>query len=108
MIYLELAKELADELVAEGAARARPRPRGSIIELVVVGATTAATCISLLQGPETVMRFARAVKKLAVKKKPERVVVQMKGPGGSITLLDCDDQTPLEDIAKMVKDGLLN
>ena len=106
MIYLELASDLADELVAVGVAKRRPKPRGTIIELVVVGATTAATCVSLLQGPETVMKIARAIQNLA-KERSQPVELRVKGPRGEIHLLDCDADTPLEEVMKLVKNGLL-
>jgi hypothetical protein len=106
MIYLQVATELADELVEAGVAKPQQKPRGTIIDLVVVGAATAATCVSLLQGPETVMKIARALVNLA-KKKSQAVELRVKGPRGEIHLLSCDADTPLEEIAKLIKSGLL-
>ncbi|MGW3602059.1 hypothetical protein [Micromonospora sp. NPDC005161] len=107
MIYLCVPSELASELVTSGAARQRPKPRGSIVELIVTGATGAATFVSLLQGPETVLRIARAFRAVALKRPDKRIEVHIKGPKGEVHLFDCDGDTPLEELAALVKRDLL-
>lgn len=108
MIHLVVPAELADELVASGVGRVRPaKPRGTLIELVVVGATTMATCVTILQGPETVSRVARALSGLAKKRNGQKLEVHIKGRKGEIHLLDCDENTPLEELSRLVKDRLL-
>jgi hypothetical protein len=105
--YYFVPDELADELVAFGAAVRRPRPRGQIIDLIVVGSTTAATCITLLQTPDVYLNYARALKSLRGKKNQSGLEVRVKGPKGEIHLVDCTEDTPLEELAALLKRGLL-
>lgn len=105
--YYSVPEELAAELVEFGAAVRRPRPRGSIVDLIVVGSTSAATCITLLQAPEVYLNYARALKSLRVKKNQTGLEVRVKGPKGEIHLVNCTEDTPLEELAALLKGGLL-
>lgn len=52
------------------------------------------------------MKIAQAIRRLA-SKRSGRVEVRMSGPRGEIHLVDCVEDTPLEQIAKLVQEGLL-
>lgn len=107
-MYLMVPRELAEELVSLGVARVRPRPRGTVIDVIVVGATAVATCVTLIQGPQTLMDFARALRAVREKNNEEGIEVHFKGRGGEIHLFKCDSDTPIEEIASLVKKGLLD
>jgi hypothetical protein len=110
--YLLVSEELAEDLVAAGAGRRRPKPRGTIIELVTGTAQVAAVCISLLQAPETLTNIALAFHAFAERRRAKtgsgKVEVRYKGPGGEIHLFDVDEETPIVELAKLVKRGLLD
>jgi len=103
MIRIQLPEELADELVADQIA-IRPGTRSSIAEIVVMGATSVATVISLLQGPDTFAKLAAMIR--ARFGKPQGVTVKVKGKRGWIEI-NVTDQTDLENLAKMIKEGLV-
>lgn len=103
MIRLEVSRELADDLVAEGLA-IRPGTRSSTAQLVIAGATAAATTISLLQAPDTFTKLAAMIKKKFVKEKG--VTMKVKGSRGNIDVV-VTPETDVETLAKMIKEGLV-
>ncbi|GAA2975891.1 hypothetical protein [Actinokineospora diospyrosa] len=103
MIRVELPQELADDLVAEELA-IRPGPRGSIAQILIVGATSTATAISLLQAPDTFVKLAGLIKKRFGKQ--QGVTLTVKGNRGSVSL-DVTNETDVETLAKLIKEGLV-
>jgi hypothetical protein len=103
MIRIELPQEIADELVANQLA-IRPGTRSSTAQILVVGASSVATVISLLQAPDTFAKLAAMIKNRFGKK--EGVTLKVKGKRGIIEL-DLTDQTDVENLAKMIREGLV-
>jgi hypothetical protein len=103
MIRIEVPQELADALVAERVA-IRPGTKGPTAELLIDTATTVATTISLLQGPETFAKLAAMIKSRFGG--PKAVTLTVKGKRGDIRIILSED-TDLEGLAKMIKDGLV-
>lgn len=102
LIAIMVPDELAKELVDQSAARIRPRPRGTIIDLVIVGSSIATTCITLVSGPETLVRFAHALKKICLRNKQKQIEVHVKGISGEIDFR-CDTDAPIEELLALVK-----
>lgn len=103
MIRIEVSPELADDMVAEGLA-IRPGTRSSTAQLLIDGATAAATTISLLQAPDTFAKLAAMIKGRFAKQKD--VTLKIKGKRGTVEVVVTAD-TDLENLAKLIKDGLV-
>ncbi|MET7375580.1 hypothetical protein [Micromonospora arida] len=99
-ITLRVPQELADVLVSEGSAEVPPGRRSTTWEIVATFATTSATTISLLQGPQTLGYLARACLSLARRRtatpapRAELGYLEAVGKGGHIRMPIFPHTTP--------------
>ncbi|MEV5967212.1 hypothetical protein AB0L70_35915 [Kribbella sp. NPDC051952] len=106
MIAIEVPGELAEALAAEGLTAGRFGARGQVGQVLVEGFASAATVISLFQGPETFVNLARLLKESAGRKRRDEVKVSVKGPNVKIEFV-VTQESDVKVIAKFLKDALI-
>jgi hypothetical protein len=76
--------DLADILIAEGAARSAYERRSEIARIIAEGASAASVTIALLQGPSVVTQAARGIKRWVCERQPAasgpaRLIFEFRG-----------------------------
>jgi hypothetical protein len=107
MTQIRLPAEIAADALNEGVVRRNLSRRGILPELVIIGATTGATVVSLLQTPDTFIRLAGIVKRvLARNKRKTATKLTVSGPRGLIEI-EVTAETDVASLAKLIEEGLV-
>ncbi len=108
-LTVRVPQELARQLVASGLATERAPRRTVLPEIVITGLVSAATAITLMQGPETVKSLAHAIKGWLFSGDEDHahdasppVVVRAWSPRGFLELPVSPD-TPVSEIVELLE-----
>ena len=100
--YHSLPPEIAEYLCAKGVAKVQRPPRGSLFEVTSSIAQGASVVVGLLQAPMLYRYYAEALRS-TLKGAEDRVQFRMRGPNGSIEILDVTDRSDVGKLAEELR-----